>query len=81
MIDKTISIGTIITIVTIVTTFFYTQGATHNRIDNIEVEASEHRKKIMSNKSKVQDIEVKIARIETKIDEGFKNLERLLIEN
>ena len=81
MIDKTISVGTIITIVTIVTTFFYTQGATHTRIENIEVESNESRKKIMSNKSKVQDIEVKIARIETKIDEGFKNLERLLIEN
>ena len=81
MIDRTISVGTIITIVTIVTTFFYTQGATATRIENIEEQSSDNVKKIKTNRTKVQDIEVKIARIESKIDEGFKNLERLLIEN
>ena len=35
----------------------------------------------MSNRNKVQDIEVKVAGIEAKIDEGFKRLETLIIEN
>ena len=81
IIDKTISLGTIITIATIVTTFFYTQGATSTRIENIEEQNSDNVKKIKTNRTKVQNIEVKIARIESKIDEGFKNLERLLIED
>ena len=66
MIDKKISLGTIITLATILGTFMFTQGATDNRM------------KVTSNKEKTQNLEVKIARIESKIDEGFKNLERLL---
>jgi septal ring factor EnvC (AmiA/AmiB activator) len=81
MIDKKISVGTIITLATILGTFMFTQGATDNRLDVIESDAENTRKKVMSNKDKTQSLEVKIARIESKIDEGFKNLERLLIEN
>ena len=81
MIDKKISLGTIITILTIVATFIYTQGATSTKIESVVSDSTDNRKKIMTNRNKVQDIEVKIARIDSKIDEGFKNLERLLIEN
>ena len=81
MIDKKISLGTIITILTIVATFIYTQGATSTKIESVVSDSTDNRKKIMTNRNKVQDIEVKIARIQSKIDEGFKNLERLLIEN
>ena len=81
MIDKKISLGTIITILTIVATFIYTQGATSTKIESVVSDSTDNRKKIMTNRNKVQDIEVKIARIESKIDEGFKNIERLLIEN
>ena len=81
MIDRKISLGTIITLVTIIGTFNYTQGATSTKIESVVSESTDNRKKIMTNRNKVQDIEVKIARIESKIDEGFKNIERLLIEN
>jgi septal ring factor EnvC (AmiA/AmiB activator) len=81
MIDKKISVGTIITLVTIIATFIFTQGATSTRLEAIDSDTNDNKKKIMANKDKVQNLEVKIARIETKIDEGFKNLERLLIEN
>ena len=81
MIDKKISLGKIITLETNIGTFIYTQGATSTKIESIESGSTDNRKKIMTNRNKVQDIEVKIARIESKIDEGFKNLERLLIEN
>lgn len=81
MIDTKISLGTILTIGTIIGTFIYTQGIMDTKVAAFEEDTTENRKKIMSNRTKVQDIEVKIARIEGKIDEGFKNLERLLIEN
>jgi len=79
MIDKKISLGTIITILTIVATFIYTQGATSTKIESIESDGRDSRKKIQSNKDKVQRLEVSVAKIEAKIDEGFKNIERLLI--
>ena len=79
MIDKKISLGTIITILTIVATFIYTQGATSTKIESIESDSRDSRKKIQSNKDKVQRLEVSVAKIEAKIDEGFKNIERLLI--
>ena len=81
MIDKKISVGTLITIATVIGTFVYTQGATHAVVSHIELDTSENTNKIMSNSAKIQKIEVDVARIEAKIDEGFKRLETLLIEN
>ena len=80
MIDKKISLGTIITLITIVGTFIYTQGATSTKIEAIVSDSSENSNKIMSNRNKVQDIEVKVAGIEAKIEEGFKRLETLIME-
>tara|TARA_R100001594_G_scaffold143849_1_gene192245 strand:- start:1116 stop:1361 length:246 start_codon:yes stop_codon:yes gene_type:complete len=81
MLDKKISVGTIVTIITIVGTCIYTQGAMVNRIESFETDSTDNRKKIMSNREKIQKVEVDVARIESKIDEGFKMMERLLIEN
>ena len=80
MLDKKISVGTIVTIITIVGTCIYTQGAMVNRIESFETDSTDNRKKIMSNREKIQKVEVDVARIESKIDEGFKMMERLLIE-
>ena len=80
MLDKKISVGTIGTIITIVGTCIYTQGAMVNRIESFETDSTDNRKKIMSNREKIQKVEVDVARIESKIDEGFKMMERLLIE-
>ena len=81
MIDKKISVGTLITIATVIGTFVYTQGATQAVVSHIELDTSENTNKIMSNSAKIQKIEVDVARIEAKIDEGFKRLETLIIEN
>ena len=81
MIDKKISIGTLITILTIVGTFIYTQGILTNKIESFEEEFSEHSVKMNRNAEKIQELEVSMAKIETKIDEGFKNLENFLFEN
>tara|TARA_R110002020_G_scaffold152890_1_gene331888 strand:- start:1266 stop:1511 length:246 start_codon:yes stop_codon:yes gene_type:complete len=80
MLDKKISIGTLFTIATVVITCIYTQGAMVNRIESFEEEGRESRKKIQSNREKVQKVQVDVARIESKIDEGFRMMERLLID-
>ena len=80
MIDKKISLGTLITIATIISTFIFTQGATSTRIQVIESDSTDVRKKVMANREKIQNVQINVARIESKIEEGFKHLEKLLIE-
>ena len=80
MIDKKISLGTLITIATIISTFIFTQGATSTRIQVIESDSTDVRKKVMANRERIQNVQVNVARIESKIEEGFKHLEKLLIE-
>ena len=74
-------IGTIITIGTIGATIFWTQGETSHRIESLEEEAEANSIKMNKNKEKIQDLEISVAKIATKIDEGFKNLENFLLEN
>ena len=81
MIDTKISLGTIITIATIIGTFIYTQGIIDTKIEAFESDSTEDRKKIMTNRDKIHKVEIDVAGIEAKIDEGFKRLETLLIEN
>ena len=80
ILDKKISLGTIITLVTILGTFIFTQGATATKIEGIESKGRDSRKKIQSNRDRIQNVQVSVARLESKIDEGFKHLEKLLIE-
>tara|TARA_R110000824_G_scaffold262253_1_gene451004 strand:+ start:641 stop:889 length:249 start_codon:yes stop_codon:yes gene_type:complete len=81
MIDKKISVGTMITVLTVLGTFIYTQGIFANKIESIEDKSSEHSIKMNKNAEKIQKLEVSVAKIEAKIDEGFKRLETLFIEN
>ena len=80
MIDKSF-IGTCITILTILGTFTYNQGFTSNEIGSLKSDTESHDKKIMTNQKDINALKVNIAKIEAKIDEGFKRLETLLIEN
>ena len=77
MIDKKISLGTIITLITIIATFIFTQGATSSRIESIVEDSSESKKSIKNNRNKIQNLEVGQERIETKIDEVMKRFDRL----
>ena len=81
MIDKKISVGTLLTIVTIGSTIIFTQGATTHRIDAIEADSLENKNNIKTVSREVNNNKVDIGKIEAKIDEGFKRLETLLIEN
>ena len=77
IIDKKISIGTIVTILTVVITCVYTQGAMVNKIDSIASENEDKSKNIQTNRNKIQNLEVGQERIETKIDEVMKRFDRL----
>ena len=70
-----------ITVLTVLGTFIYTQGIFANKIESIEDKSSEHSIKMNKNAEKIQELEVSVAKIETKIDEGFKMLETLFMEN
>ena len=81
MIDKKISLGTLITIATVIGTFIFTQGATSHRIESVEDDATENSKSIKAVVKEVNQNKVDIGKIEAKIDEGFKRIETLFIEN
>ena len=81
MIDKKISLGTLITIATIGGTIIFTQGATSHRMESIEDDSSENSTSIKAIVREVNQNKIDIGKIETKIDEGFKRLETLIIEN
>ena len=81
MIDKKISLGTLITILTVLGTFIYTQGMMTNKVESFEKDRTSHSVKINKNVEKIQKLEVSVAKIESKIDEGFKRIENLFIEN
>ena len=80
MIDKKISLGTLLTLGTIIGTFIYTQGVLATKMDSIESDSADTEKKIQTNINKIQDVEVNNAKIESKIDEGIKRLESLIME-
>lgn len=77
MIEKKISIGTIVTILTVLVTCIYTQGAMVNKIDSIASDNEDKAKSIQSNRNKIQNVEIGQERIETKIDEVMKRFDRL----
>ena len=81
MINKQISLGTVITIVTILGTFIFTLGATSNKIESLEIDIDDNSTKILSTQERQQKLEVDLGKVETKIDEWGKRLETLIIEN
>ena len=81
MLDKKISVGTVITVLTVLGTFIYTQGIFATKIESFEKDTAEHSVKMNKNADKIQELEVSVAKIESKIDEGFKMIETLFMEN
>ena len=80
MIDKKISLGTVITIMTILGTFIYTQGKVSSNIESVVNDTQSHSIKINKNVEKIQDLEIAVGKIETMIDERFNRLESLIME-
>jgi len=80
IIDKKISLGTLITIGTLIGTFVYTQGTFSAKVESFEKEATIHSVKVNKNTDKIQKLEVSVAKIESKLDNRFDKLEDLLME-
>ena len=80
MIDKKISLGTVITIMTILGTFIYTQGVMTSKVESFEKDTNSHSIKINKNQEDVQDLEKSVIKIETMMEERFDKLESLIME-
>ena len=80
MIDKKISLGTVITICTILGTFIYTQGVMTSKMESFEKDTNSHSIKINKNQEDIQDLEKSVIKIETMMEERFDKLESLIME-
>ena len=80
MIDKKISLGTILTGLTIIGTFIFTQGSTQTKIDSVEKEQNTVVKRVDNNSSAIVHLKVGQAKIETKLDERFNKIEELILD-
>ena len=80
MIDKKISLGTIITGITIIGTFIFTQGSTVNKIETIENEQSKVVKRVKVSEDDIVNLKIGVAKIETKLDDRFNRLEEILMD-
>ena len=80
MIDKKISLGTILTGATIIGTFVFTQGSTQTKIETVEKEQSKTIRRVKVNEDSIVDLKIGQAKIETKLDDRFNRLEELIME-
>ena len=80
MIDKKISLGTILTGVTIIGTFIFTQGSTQSKIENVEKEQINTVKTVKKNEGDITNLKVSVAKIETQLDNRFDRLEETLMD-
>ena len=80
MIDKKISLGTILTGVTIIGTFIFTQGSTQSKIENVEKEQTNTVKTVKKNEGDITNLKVSVAKIETQLDNRFDRLEEMLMD-
>ena len=80
MIDKKISIGSILTILTAATTVVYMHGANATKMDTFETEQVKVVKRVEKNEEAIVNLKVGVAKIETQLDDRFDRLEELLFE-
>jgi septal ring factor EnvC (AmiA/AmiB activator) len=80
MIDKKISIGSILTILTAATTVVYMHGANITKIENIEEEQVKTVKRINKNEEEIVNLKVGVAKLESQLDNRFDRLEEILMD-
>ena len=79
--QKQISIGNVITIIFFVGSIIWTASQVMYRFESLENKTLEAYENTMENEEDVQSIQVRLATIETKLDEGFKSMEKLIKKN
>jgi hypothetical protein len=80
MIDKKISIGSLLTIGTILVGAAISYGVNSNRMENVEIEQVKAVKRIKANEDSIVDLKIGVAKIETKLDDRFNRLEEILMD-
>ena len=80
MIDKKISIGSILTIITAATTVVYMHGANNTKMDTIAENQVKSVARIAKNEEEIVNLKVGVAKIEAKLDDRFNRIEDLLFE-
>ena len=80
MIDKKISLGTILTGITVIGTIVFTQGSYSSRIDSIDEKQVNTVKRVKVNEDSIVDLKVGQAKIETQLDDRFDRIEDLLFD-
>jgi|5B_taG_2_1085324.scaffolds.fasta_scaffold190772_2 hypothetical protein len=80
MIDRKISIGSILTILTAATTVVYMHGANTTKMETFETEQVKVVKRVEKNEEAIVNLKVGVAKIETQLDDRFDRLEELLFE-
>jgi len=80
MIDKKISLGSLITIVTLLIGAAVSYGTSSNKMENIEEKHNNTVKRVKINENSIVDLKIGVAKIETKLDDRFNRLEELLME-
>ena len=80
MIDKKISLGSLITIVTLLIGAAVSYGTRANKMENIEEKHNNTVKRVKINENSIVDLKIGVAKIETKLDDRFNRLEELLME-
>jgi peptidoglycan hydrolase CwlO-like protein len=80
MIDKKISLGTILTGMTIIGTFIFTQGSTQTKIISVEKEQTNTIKRVKNNEDNIVNLKISVGKIETQLDDRFDRLEEILMD-
>mgnify|MGYP006966897453 FL=1 len=80
MIDKKISLGSLITIGTLLIGAAVSYGTSSNKMENIEEKHNNTVKRVKINENSIVDLKIGVAKIETKLDDRFNRLEELLME-
>jgi hypothetical protein len=73
--------GNVLTIVGLAASMVWTASQVFSRFEAVESTANSAYDNTFENEEDVQSMQIRLAAIETKIDEGFKGLERLIKKN
>tara|TARA_R100000329_G_C7575553_1_gene203873 strand:- start:367 stop:615 length:249 start_codon:yes stop_codon:yes gene_type:complete len=80
MIDTTISVGNIFTVVTVAGTLFFTTGTYSSKIDTLETQQEKTVVRVKKAENDITDLKVSVAKIETQLDDRFDRLEEILLD-
>tara|TARA_R100000963_G_C4589045_1_gene66942 strand:+ start:231 stop:476 length:246 start_codon:yes stop_codon:yes gene_type:complete len=80
MIDRKISLGSLLTIATVLIGAAISYGINSNKVENINVEQFRTVKRVESNEKNIVDLKISVAKIETQLDDRFDRLEEILMD-